>query len=262
MIITALGTQSPGSFEVVDNADVNFDTCQFTGMGDFTFLSNSEAVDCIWTNCGQIDAGDANLSGSSVIGYEGTADTSALIWNVATDPQTDLANMTFEKGTAATHAIEFGTTSPTTMTLDGMTFTGYGADSTTSSALHFKRTSGTVTVSVVNGTVPTYKSDGATISISAAVTVTIEVVDENDDPIENAQTAVFVGSTQVMNEDTNASGIATESYTGTTPASATWRIRKSSSGATKYVAASGPATIATGTGLTLKVVLREDPIAN
>ena len=226
VIITALGTQSPGSFEVVDNADVNFDTCQFTDMGAFTFLSNSSCVDSVFTGCGQIDAGGAVLTGCTVQGYEGTSDTAALVWNVATDPDGYLDDMTFVKGTASTHAIEFGTSSPTSMTLDGCVFSGYNAsDGQTDSALYFARTSGTVTVSILNGSIPSYKSAGATITISSSVPITITVVDEDDVPIQNAQTALYVGSTEVVNTDTNASGIVSTSYSGSTPASCSAMFR-------------------------------------
>lgn len=130
-------------------------------------------VDSAFTACDQITAAGADFLRNKVSGYEGTVDTSALIWNVATDPNTHLDDCEYTKGTAATHAIEFGLTSPLTMTLDGNVFTGYGADASTSAALHFKRTSGTITLNITNGTIPTFKSDGATVNIVASVTVTL-----------------------------------------------------------------------------------------
>ena len=116
----ALGTVSRGYFEMVDNADVNIVNCTFDDMSTFTFLSNGSATGCTWRGCDQIDAGGANLTNGTVSGYGdgagGASDSSALIWNVATDPDGLLDGMEFTQGATATHAIEFGLTSPTTMT--------------------------------------------------------------------------------------------------------------------------------------------------
>lgn len=135
--------------------------------------------DSVFTGCDQITVAGASFARNKVSGYEGTADTSAVIWNVATDPVTLLADCEYTMGTALTHAIEFGTTSPLTMTIDGNVFTGYGADASTSAALHFKRTTGTVTVSVTDGSIPTFKTDGATVNISASVTITFTGMRDN-----------------------------------------------------------------------------------
>lgn len=93
------------------------------------------------------------------------------------------------------------------------------------------------------------------------VPVTITVVDKDDVAIQNAQVGVFVGSTQVINADTSAGGVVSATYGGSTPANAVYKVRKSSTGATKYVSTSGPAVIATTTGMSVKVVLQADGIA-
>jgi hypothetical protein len=80
-------------------------------------------------------------------------------------------NMVFEKGSAATHAIEFGTSSPLTMTLRGIDFSGYNAsDDQNDSTFHFKRASGdSVTLNLVDCTGNfSYTSDGADITISVS----------------------------------------------------------------------------------------------
>ena len=153
-------------------------TCNLTSVnvdrGDTITLDTAVTwLDSVFTGCDQITLAGADFQRNKVSGYEGTADTSAAIWNVATDPVTLLADCEYTKGTAATHAIEFGTTSPLTMTLDGNVFTGYGADASTSAALHFKRTTGTITLNITNGSIPTFKTDGATVNIVASVTVTL-----------------------------------------------------------------------------------------
>jgi hypothetical protein len=126
---------------------------------------------------------------SKVTGYTGSSDTSALVWNTNVDPDGKLDGSTFTKGAGTTHAIEFGTTSPTTMTLDGVTFSGYNASNAqTDSAIHIKRTTGTVTINIVGGgSTPSYKTDGATVVInSGTVTATVKVVNAAGTAVQSA----------------------------------------------------------------------------
>ena len=173
--IRALSSIAKGTFTVIDDATVLLTSCSFTNMGIFTLLPNTTADGCTWRGCGQIISGGATLIRSQISGYEGAADSSALVWNVNDSGAGKLDNMTFKKGTASTHAIEFGTTAPTTINLSGITFSGYNASNgQTDSAIYIARTSGTVTINCagVTGTV-SYKSAGATVIISNAVTITL-----------------------------------------------------------------------------------------
>jgi len=161
---------------VLDFAGINGATLTSVNVDRPDAITLDTAVtwtDSIITNAEQITAAGADFLRNTVSGYEGTADTSVLIWDVATDPNTHLDDCEYTMGTALTHAIEFGLNSPLTMTLSGNVFTGYGADASTSAALHFKRTSGTITLNITDGAIPTYKSDGATVNIVASVTVTL-----------------------------------------------------------------------------------------
>lgn len=67
--------------------------------------------------------------------------------------------------------------------------------------------------------------------------------------------------TELINEVTNASGIATESFNFVSDTDIYVRVRKSSTGTTRYfpVATTGKITSA---GFSLTVVLKEDSIAN
>lgn len=125
-----------------------------------------------------------------VSGYEGTAGTSALNYNINEDPDGNIDGSSFTKGTALTHAIEFGTTSPLTMTVRGMTSTGFNAsDAQNDSTFHVKRTSGTVTINVIGGTGNfTYKTDGAAVSVVVSpVTIFVHATDINGTDIQNAR---------------------------------------------------------------------------
>lgn len=190
LVVKALGTTSRGRWLATDNATVTKTGCSFIDMGTFSYGTNTTALGCIYLNCGQITHGGADMSTSSVAGYEGTANTSALIYNVATDPDGQMDNMSFTKGTAATHAIEFGTTSPLSMTLRGIDFSGYNAaNNQNDSAIHVKRTSGTVDITIVGGSgTVSYRTDGATVNIiSGAVTVEATAALKDGTPVENAR---------------------------------------------------------------------------
>lgn len=175
VLFLALGTNNPGRFEMLTStATANLTSCTFQDFG-VTVLGTGATFDsCVWINSDIVTANGADLSGSEITQFEGSVNTSPLIWNVATDPDGLLDNMTFTKGTAATHAIEFGTTSPLTMTVESPTFNGYNASNgQNDSTFHVKRTSGTVTINVNSGVGNlSYRTEGATVVISSPVSYT------------------------------------------------------------------------------------------
>jgi hypothetical protein len=212
--ISALGTNSPGTFVVTAGA---FDAvnCQFTDMGTFTFLDSSSATKCTFRRCGQIIAPGTDLSGSIVANSTVAANASAVVWNVAQDPAGELDNMTFIKGTNAHHAIELGVNSPTTVTLNGQTFTGFNtANGQNDSVLHIKRTSGTVTVNTsgVTGTI-SYKTDGATVTIVNSTTLTLTgLKNPTEVRIFNAGTTTSIAGEEDVTSGTYSTGIDAATY--------------------------------------------------
>lgn len=100
---------------------------------------------------------------------------------------------------------------------------------------------------------------GATI-IESTVTLKVTVKDESGTAIQNAQTAIYKvsDSTQLMNEDTTALGVAEEdfNYPGS-PVPVTVRVRKGSSGVTKYVPVKSSQTIS-ASGLDITITMRVD----
>ncbi len=176
-----LWTQNRGRFEVLtSSATVNLTDCIFLDFGDTVFGSGSTCSDCNWINCNTVTANGADMTGCVITDYEEAADTSPLIWNVATDPNGLLDDMLIVKGTLATHAIEFGTSSPTTMTLTDIDFSGYNASNAQNdSTFHILRTTGTVTITIIGGSGNTsYKTAGATVIIvQNPVDLTLTVTD-------------------------------------------------------------------------------------
>lgn len=266
-ISTATTANGVGYFEVVDNATVSLNGCNFNDMGTFIFLSNGSITNCNFNSCGQITHGGADFESSNFAGYEGTAGTAYLLYDVAADPDGELDNCSFTKGTAATHAIEFdATNTPTNITLRGIDFSGYNASNgQNDSTLYFPSTTKSYTVNLVNctGNVSYRVGTGGSVTIQQSVGITITVNTTTGTPIQNAQTAVYLVSdrSEIINGDTNASGVITGSFSGTTPADVEVRVRKASGGATKYINYSSIQEV-TGSGLTLTVALREDPNNN
>lgn len=184
--IQALGTVSPFIL-TLDVGTFTGDACFFTGGGTTIFNSSGSMINSTWLNCQVITAAGADLTGSRVSNPNVAANASALIWNVATDPNGLLDAMTFEMGATATHAIEFGLTSPLTINLVDMVFSGYNTttDNQNDSTFHIKRTTGTVTINISgSGTTAsnlTYRSDGATVVIQQNVTLTFDKMKDSSE---------------------------------------------------------------------------------
>ena len=197
-----------------------------------------------FNGCGRIDSNMEMRNCSIVNSSVGAAD-GAYVWNSGTD----MTNCNFAN---CSRAIVFeSVVTPTTFSY--LTFGGNTYDVRNESQ-------GAITINYEYGTKPTTEDIGtATTTVQSSVPVTITVVDVDNNPIEFAQVGVYVGATQIINTDTDIDGVATGSWTGAVPANAVYKVRKSTTGGTRYVAVSGPGAIESGSGLSVKVVLREDP---
>jgi hypothetical protein len=126
---------------------------------------------------------------------------------------------------------------------------------------------GLVTGNVTDGTLPVSEENlgSSTSTFTASVAVTVTVLDENNNPIEGAVVYVqnaagpFDDSSQIVREATNASGVATENYTGSTPLTVRIEVRDSSP--TSGIKRSPVTTSGTisATGMSSTVVLRPNP---
>jgi len=196
---SSLGTVSRGTFTVTDNADVNIVGCSFTGLSTFALKAATDILTSIFRQCDTVTAPGSNLTGSQFLLPRVAADTSAVVWDANVDTDGKLDRTTFSKGTNAHHAVELGTTSPTTVTLRGITFSGFNAaNANNDSTIHVKRTTGTVTINLIgcSGNI-SYKTAGATVAlVTNPVTLAVHVQDINSGAsIENARVWVPVTST-------------------------------------------------------------------
>jgi hypothetical protein len=251
---------------------------QFTGFSTTIFGSTGECKNSTWTSCAAVTAGGANLSGSSILTPNVSANTSGLIWNVNADPDTDLEGMIFSKTSGvAHHAIEFGVDIPTTsITLRNCNFgTDFSAteDGTVGDeTFHFLDTTGTITLNLVGCTGNFgYRTAGVVVTIVAdPVTTLVHIEEQDGTDIQNARvllrasdgtgdllfnaavTSLTSASTTATCTTTGVHGLTTGNYvvvTGAIPEeyNKQTQVTVTSTTAFTYTVDSGLSTPATGT---------------
>lgn len=278
VVMVGLGTRANWDLAPANHDTMKLTNVTFTDIGTITFptqsIGNKFANNCIFNNCDRVDLQSIDADGCT---FNGTTDANgAIIWDENTTDVSNQDNMTFNSdGTG--HAIEVAPTGAGTFTynIDGYNFTGYATDAGTSTDRVFfinpSTLSANITINLSNS-----GSDGSgfsartvagytgTLTINASVPVSVKVIDKDGVAIQGAQVSMYLVSddSQVMLADTNASGIASTNFSGTTPADVYYRVRKASAGDTKYVNDSALGTIESGTGLSVTRTLRVDPNNN
>lgn len=183
--------------------------------------------------------------------FSETVDTdAALLWNENIDIEdcNFIANVDPPGGAG----IEMPSNVGTPYDFDDLIFSGNTKDVLNSSGA-------AITITKTGTSDPT-TSEGAAVTFSGSVTITVTVKDTDGAVIAGVQTAVHktADRTELMNEDTNAAGVASQAYTGATPVEVEVRCRKASLGATKYINFSSIQNVVASSGLSLSVILAED----
>jgi len=114
------------------------------------------------------------------------------------------------------------------------------------------------------GTSDPTTENGFTV-IQGSVTVKVTVKDKTGTVVSGVIVGVFITSdrTEILNADTNGSGVASTTYAGSTPVEVEVRWRKASStDSPRYKAGSSIQTVQSGTGLDFAVTVEEDTINN
>lgn len=170
---------------VLDWSDADLASCLITDnlivrAGAVTFKSGQTGTGNIFDDCGQITHAGADMDDCTIKNYEGATGTAALVYNVATDPDGEMDNISFTKGTATTHAIEFGSSTPASVTLRGQSYSGYNASNAQNDSTFYNNTGGALTINLAgtsgNATYRNGTSASTTIA-SDPVTTTITVKD-------------------------------------------------------------------------------------
>lgn len=108
--ISALGTVSIGSFEMIDNAVVLKTACTFTDMGAFTYLSNATIVNTIFRRCGIVSTGSGTFTNC-------TFDKSTGISATKSSNLSEIASCIFNSD-GSSHAVELTSIGGGSMTWD------------------------------------------------------------------------------------------------------------------------------------------------
>ena len=159
---------SPGNFEVVDNADVNFDSCTFTDMNTFVFMSNSTILKTTFRRCAQVTQGGATFTNCLFTKSDASI-------SLSVDDISVVTGCTFESD-GSNHAVDLGTISSNT-SIDWKNYlTDYASSdgSTGNEAIKVNVASGvTLTVNVGSGyDTPSFYNTG-----SGSITVVVNPVD-------------------------------------------------------------------------------------
>lgn len=210
------------------------------------------------SNSGQITLNTMTLISSTIT----TSTASSALIVSSTSDFANVSDVNFLNNTSG-HSIEI--TGTGTYTFDAITFSGGGADGTTTADI-YNNSGGAVTVNIINGgDTPTVRNGaGATTTVNNTVTVRINVQDTNGTAIENARvylvadtggvlsagTVILSGLTDVNGvlEDTGFNFVSNQPVTG--------RVRKSSS--TPYYKTSPLVGAITNTGFETTAIMLLD----
>jgi len=147
--------------------------------------------------------------------------TAGNYWWTGADPSSIFTNCAFTGGGG--HALQISAIGGSTITLTGNTWTGFGANGTTGAALLFSAGSGTVTVNIAGGDIPTYKATGMTINFVNPKTVKVTVKDANT-------LAVIESARVLLLADTGGDLPAAESVTQITRVTSTASVAHTAHG--------------------------------
>jgi hypothetical protein len=172
---------SPGTFEMVDNATVNFINCVFTDMNTFVFQSNATLDTVTFRRCALVTQGGSTI-GDCV--FDEAAGAVALLVN-----NLDLITNCDFTSDGTGYAIEL-TAAHAGGSFDhvNITYTSYGADGTANACI-YNNSGGAVTINVSGGDTPTYTngSGASTTIVAGAVTVKVTVTNAAGTLIDGAR---------------------------------------------------------------------------
>ena len=265
---------SRGNFEVVDNADVNLDTCVFTDMGTFIFLSASTILGSTFRRCNLVTTGGATFTGCT---FDRTNDATRAVTASSPANAALITDSTFVSG-GTKHGLEI-TGTAANMTLTNNTWTGYaGSDgSTGNEAVYVNIATGSMNLTISGGTTPSVRTAGCAVTVvSGAVSATATVTTATGTPIQSAVVMVkaangtgpfpFEESVTIANSGTTATvthtahGLATNDKVLIQGAShlannGIFSITVTGTGTYTYTMGSAPGSNPTGTIVSTFIVL-------
>lgn len=256
-----LAATNKGDFLVTGSSGTfDWDGGALSGLRIITLTSGCSLTNANIQSSGQITAAGADLTGTQVSNYTGTAGTAAVLWNVATDPNGLMDNMTFIKGTGTTHAIELGSNTPSTITLQNHTYSGYNASDGQNDSTIYNNSGKAITIQIEGGgDTPSIRNGaGASTIVNNTVAVTVTVEDTDGVAVQGARVRVEQSSNGALIDQgsTNVSGIFSFSYNYVSDLDVDVVVRLKG-----YLPVRIAATI-TSTGLSVPVTFVDDEIVN
>ena len=203
-LFLSLDTTDKGFFDsgnATNASSVYLTSCTFIDWGPTTTQTGTTIDGCAWKNSDSLTLGGGTVSNTTF------TDCGEVIGSLG-----DIQNCTFTANGATTYAIETSDTGSVSLT--GNTFTGYGSSGTATAAIHFTATSGSVSVAVSGGAVPTFTSDGVAVTMTLSTTLTLTGLQNNTEVrvydqgttteiagIENTSTGSFTTGISVSSVD-------------------------------------------------------------
>ena len=189
---------SPGSFEMVADATVNFTTCVFTDMSTFIFDSNATLDAVTFRRCGQVTQAGGDFD--NCIFDESPAATALLV-----DNPDNVDNCTFNSDGNG-HAIELTSAcAGNSYTLTDFWVSGYAAsDGSTGDEAIFNDSGGAVTINIDGGSgvsnISVRNGSGASTSLVANYSFTVTGLESGTEV-----TIVTSGTSTVLHHTESAS---------------------------------------------------------
>lgn len=192
--ITALGTVSKGAFEMKANADINWESCTFTDMDTFIFMSNATVNNTVFRRCGQVTVGGGTFTNCN---FDQSTAASAVSASSPAEAAL-ISNSTFTSdGTGYGITI---TGSAANITLTNVDFSGYAASdgSTGNEAIYINIAAGSMNLTIDGGTEPSIRTAGCAVTkILSSRTVGVYT---------KTTSGAVIGSANVFLAATGASG--------------------------------------------------------
>ena len=221
--ITGSAPVSPGDFEVVDNATLDFSGCTFTDLGTMVFNGGTNPNDidgCTFRRCKQITQGGATFTGCLFTNGE---DAVTLV----ADDLDELTGNTFVSD-GDNHAVNLGTISADTSVTWSNVLSGYATgttgdpiteDDTTNAAILVNVGSGfKLTINLATGsTIPSVKNTGTgTVAVVASYAHTLTGLELNTEVtyVTAGTSTVLFHVEQATTSDGNGKYQTTYSHAG------------------------------------------------
>lgn len=170
------GTGSEFSCSDVNVDTLEIDGCTMVGLASFDAPSSGGTsrfcIDTIFSQCGQVTHNGAVMTGCSFLGSTVAANGAAMFYDLTSDPDGELDGGTYSQGTAAHHAITFGTNIPLSITIRDCDFRGFSASNDNDGSIfRFNDTVGVISLNLVNCT-----HDGSGFSVDTRAGATVNII--------------------------------------------------------------------------------------